>query len=202
MLKHIVVLCLALIPSSFEKLKQYPIKECKHYLPMRNFNETQFFNGTWYLAYAMFDDKERKLVNCETQKGEVLTNGIIRVITSSYYPEVKKFVKSETFILSNNKNKGKYMGESRMFEPDGDKFVTDFITIPLTIIDTDYVNYAVTYVCFYFESLVIGYTSVEVRNKTDMYSLLLAEQKILELGFNIKDFHSSMNLTCKEDANF
>uniref|UniRef100_A0AB38ZE95 Venom triabin 1 n=1 Tax=Ectomocoris sp. TaxID=3104572 RepID=A0AB38ZE95_9HEMI len=178
-------------------------QECKVYQPMQGFDKSKFFSGSWYTTHIQKIYLTSKDV-CQKFKFQISSDGSIQQITKFYLEEIKGLINAEGPITSDS-NFGDGLGVFNWtfhFVRDGKRVDDNTFTFPITVLDTDYDNYAILYSCrVIFNFLLIDELSILRRDKEAELNPKIKEV-LSKAGVDFDKLSSRKSVECPEDPNF
>ncbi|KAK9502123.1 hypothetical protein O3M35_012714 [Rhynocoris fuscipes] len=184
-----------------------PYQESCRQLPAKHdFNVQAYYSGKWYgtHTYSPSAPGEQKMGVCASTKAEILQT-LVRTQYSVYVPDVDQYMYSEGFISLHYFEQGvaKFVEEARIVDKDGKPVIKEFVAEPLTLIDTDYLNYSILYFCTTKDNgQVISAYTILSRYQDAEHVHPNVEVVLKRIGLKLDDFASIKGLKCKEDPNF
>lgn len=164
---------------------------------VQNFQTAKFFNGTWYETQSYGNELFQGFGTCSGLASRVTEDGQIVLKTFSYQPIV------ENYITIDGRSEKQYVTKGNAdlpikFDMYGGLFSG---TYQAKIIDTDYENFAVVYLCqqgFLFRSEMAYVLSREQSFPDDRFNVVISNA-LYAIGLSSADLLTSINSNCGEN---
>uniref|UniRef100_E2J727 Triabin-like lipocalin n=1 Tax=Triatoma matogrossensis TaxID=162370 RepID=E2J727_9HEMI len=144
----IAVTFFGILAFAFAEYPTEDTEECLNLQDYEGFNSTKFLKGTWYVTHARFGSN---LTVCREYKTRLRKNGSINLVADGYYSYKNKPQYFRVRCEGTKKNeKGKFsLNCTQKSRGKCNKIIFDF-QLDLTVMKTDYRNYAILYRCATF----------------------------------------------------
>uniref|UniRef100_A0A224XY40 Putative pallidipin-like lipocalin n=1 Tax=Panstrongylus lignarius TaxID=156445 RepID=A0A224XY40_9HEMI len=198
--KFLTAICLvsfiSLSTASLKKSKFIPweLGECliNDYIQIKEFDAEKFFNGTWYELFNyetyLFDMKGK----CTALQSKISDNNV-DILFYQYSYNQSKWETLKGFTLLKEMEGSEFMVQYPTFDE------LHHITIPYSVVYTDYDNYAVFYSCQSIYGMKLEMSWVSTRQRGDLSKYLDIEQVLARSGLNFILFDVSVQESCDHD---